>query len=351
MDDLKQVEPVRLKLPYSKITGGKARWNNGHRKTALCIRFRSTLTKRGVQMRYSGYRVLSLQVQSRYSSDESEQDGLSRYDKLERSNCGQERLKLGYVVFATALPSLNINELRLDSLSVTTKMTLDLKIMSCDLRLEALTGCPQDLLIGTSFYSLCYGRDFEAVRDLHDDVLRKGQSLSSYYRLMNHNGGFSWVQTGAHLMTASKAPGEQQCIVAVHSFIREAEPQQGPLFLLPYVVAPSSHLGADKKPRSDGFIHFNQVMEEKQPPSSKLSQTARWESGDLQMTALPPLQLDETSPFLKNLCQRQNNGKKKNKSEKSQLNAHCQEAVTGAVKKSSKRRQSKEPHSVRKKTK
>lgn len=57
MDDLKQGEPLRLKLPCSKTSVGKVRWNNGHRKTALCIRFRSTLTKRGVQMRYSGYRV------------------------------------------------------------------------------------------------------------------------------------------------------------------------------------------------------------------------------------------------------------------------------------------------------
>jgi hypothetical protein len=50
-------------------------------------------------------------------------------------------------------------------------------------------------------------------------VLRKGQTLSSYYRMMACQGGFCWLQTCAHLMAASKTPNDQ-CIVAVHTLIR-----------------------------------------------------------------------------------------------------------------------------------
>ena len=59
-EDRAQVEVIRSTMSYKKMSPTKEPWRNGHRKTALCIRFRSTLTKRGVQMRYSGYRVKSI---------------------------------------------------------------------------------------------------------------------------------------------------------------------------------------------------------------------------------------------------------------------------------------------------
>jgi hypothetical protein len=43
-------------------------------------------------------------------------------------------INYGFTMCATALPSLNMNELRVDKSSFTMKLSLDFKIISCDAR-------------------------------------------------------------------------------------------------------------------------------------------------------------------------------------------------------------------------
>ncbi|OQV15476.1 Neuronal PAS domain-containing protein 3 [Hypsibius exemplaris] len=182
-------------------------------KTNYCVRFRSTLTKRGVQMKYSGYRVLSLQWNARVGNPSSSEHSTS--DRSTLTN-------YGFTMCATALPSLNMNELRVDKSSFTMKLALDFKVLSCDPKIEELLEYSPERVVDASYYNLTYGADHDLVCELHRDVLRKGQTMSSYYRIMGSKGGYHWVQTCAHLMAASKTP-HYQCIVTVHTLISNVQ--------------------------------------------------------------------------------------------------------------------------------
>ncbi|XP_055354827.1 neuronal PAS domain-containing protein 1-like isoform X2 [Paramacrobiotus metropolitanus] len=188
-----------------------------------CTRFRSTLTKRGVQMKYSGYRVLAVQWWPRsWNAEMLQRQGGAGVEKF-------PDLLQGYVMCASALPSLNMNEMRVDRSCFTMRLGLNFKILSVDSRVEELARKPTDGLIGQSFYELCFASDIQISADLHRDVVRKGQALSGYYRvrldcsrIAGADAVYYWIQTGAHLMANNKSPNDHS-IVAVHNIIGVAD--------------------------------------------------------------------------------------------------------------------------------
>lgn len=52
-------------------------------------------------------------------------------------------------------------------------------------------------------------------------VINKGQVMTQYYRVMNKNGGYTWVQTCATVVCNSKN-AEEQNIICVNYVIRYA---------------------------------------------------------------------------------------------------------------------------------
>lgn len=96
-----------------------------------------------------------------------------------------------------------------------------------------------DELTGESLYTLCHGDDAGKLRKCHMDcklfflisivfvhnsifyvdfcillitVINKGQVLTHYYRMMNKNGGYTWIQTCATVVCSAKNPDEQNII-------------------------------------------------------------------------------------------------------------------------------------------
>lgn len=118
-------------------------------------------------------------------------------------------------------------------------LTVSLSLSGVWYRVTDLLEYSPDELVGRSLYTLIYGQDVMQIRKFHSDckffnlvfskklvikneklnwwkctnqlienlVLHKGQVMSKYYRIMNKNGGFCWIQTCSTLInTNSTAP-------------------------------------------------------------------------------------------------------------------------------------------------
>ncbi|XP_028969056.1 protein trachealess [Galendromus occidentalis] len=180
---------------------------------SFCIRMKSTLTKRGCHFKSSGYRVVlvlcHLRPQTIYTST---------------VNGVKTQPVLGLVSLAVALPPPSVNEVRLGCDMFVTRVNLDFRVSHCEPRVHQLLDYSADDLTGRSLYGLVHAQDVHKLRQLHMDIMQKGQSMSSYYRLMNKNGGYSWLQTCATVICASKqSTQEEQSIICVNYVISASE--------------------------------------------------------------------------------------------------------------------------------
>ncbi|XP_053203805.1 protein trachealess-like isoform X3 [Panonychus citri] len=163
--------------------------NYDHLERQFCIRMKSTLTKRGCQhFKSSGYRVVH--VISHLRPD---------FNARRDSQNGPVKL-VGLVAVAIALPPPSVNELRLEPDMFVMRLGLDFKILHCEPRISDLLDYNADQLTGRNMYSLVHGEDVIQLRKCHLDLIHKGQVMSKYYKIMNKNGGFTWIQTCATLI-------------------------------------------------------------------------------------------------------------------------------------------------------
>nr|CAI5864367.1 unnamed protein product [Callosobruchus analis] len=166
---------------------------------AFCVRMKSTLTKRGCHFKSSGYRVVlmlsRLRPQYTFSHSRKTQPPL-----------------LGMVALAIALPPPSVHEIRLESDMFVTRINFDFKIAHCEPRVLDLLDYTPEELTGRNLYSLCHGEDASKLRKSHIDLINKGQVLTHYYRIMNKNGGYTWIQTCATVVCNSKNAEEQNII-------------------------------------------------------------------------------------------------------------------------------------------
>ncbi|XP_043231812.1 protein trachealess-like isoform X2 [Amphibalanus amphitrite] len=180
---------------------------------AICVRMKSTLTKRGCHFKTPGYRVVLLQCRLR------PQYAFSHNRKTSSPNL------LGLVAMAIALPPPSVNEVRLDADMFVTRLTFDFQIAHCEPKVSEMLDYSAEELTGRSLYTLCHGADAHLLRKAHVDLLNKGQVLTSYYRLLNKSGGYTWLQTCATIVCNNKN-AEEQMIICVNTVISRTE-QEG----------------------------------------------------------------------------------------------------------------------------
>ncbi|GIY72464.1 protein trachealess [Caerostris extrusa] len=177
---------------------------------SFCVRMKSTLTKRGCHFKSSGYRVVlvlsHLRPQYNFSA----------------SSRKQAPSIMGLVGIAIALPPPSVNELRLESDMFVTRLTFDFRISHCEPRVSELLDYTAEELTGTNMYTLCYASDVNKLKKCHIDLLQKGQVMSGYYRLMNKNGGYTWLQSCATVICNSKNT-EEETIICVNYVLSNVE--------------------------------------------------------------------------------------------------------------------------------
>ena len=98
---------------------------------ALCIRMKSTLTKRGCHFKSSGYRVILLLCHLRKRNAHSDVDHVS----TSSSSSSDKQTVIGMVGIGIALPPPSLHEIKLESDMFVFRTSLDLTIIHCENRL------------------------------------------------------------------------------------------------------------------------------------------------------------------------------------------------------------------------
>ncbi|XP_050522122.1 protein trachealess isoform X2 [Daktulosphaira vitifoliae] len=176
---------------------------------AFCIRMKSTLTKRGCHFKSSGYRVVLLVCRLR-----------PQYTFSHNRKCAPPLL--GAVSLAIALPPPSVHEIRLETDMFVTRLYFDLRIAHCEPRVAEVLDYTADELTGMNLYTLCHGEDVSKLRKCHLDLINKGQMMTHYYRVMNKNGGYTWMQTCGTVVCNSKN-AEEQNIICVNYVVSARE--------------------------------------------------------------------------------------------------------------------------------
>ncbi|XP_076987462.1 neuronal PAS domain-containing protein 1 [Tamandua tetradactyla] len=173
------------------------------------IRMKSTLTKRGLHVKASGYKVIHVTGRLRARA-------------------------LGLVALGHTLPPAPLAELPLHGHMLVFRLSLGLTILACESRVSDHMDLGPSELVGRSCYQFIHGQDSARIRQSHLDLLDKGQVVTGYYRWLRRAGGFVWLQSVATVAVSGKSPGERH-VLWVSYVLSQAEGGHTPLdaFQLP----------------------------------------------------------------------------------------------------------------------
>uniref|UniRef100_A0A8D0CB74 Neuronal PAS domain-containing protein 3 n=1 Tax=Salvator merianae TaxID=96440 RepID=A0A8D0CB74_SALMN len=164
------------------------------------IRLKSTLTKRGLHVKTSGYKVIHVTGRLR-----------PRLPSFSHNHAALGRV-IGLVALAHTLPPSTLSEVRIECHMFVFRVNMDLQIVYCESRItDYMDLCPSEL-VGKSCYRFIHGEDVEGIRQSHLDLLNKGQVVTQYYRWLQKNGGFVWVQSCATISVNVKNPSEKNMV-------------------------------------------------------------------------------------------------------------------------------------------
>ncbi|XP_023669425.1 neuronal PAS domain-containing protein 1 [Paramormyrops kingsleyae] len=189
-------------------------WDRG-----FFIRMKSTLTKRGLHVKSSGYKVIHITGRIRFRLT------------LAPGHTRSLQRPLGLVALAHTLPPSTLNEVRMESQMFVFRMNMDLQVTYCENRISEYMDLSPAEVVGHTCYQFIYAEDLESLRQSHEDLLRKGQVVTNYYRWLQRRGGFLWVQSCATVSVNHKAPHERN-VIWVNYVLSRTEFPDTPLDLL-----------------------------------------------------------------------------------------------------------------------
>ncbi|XP_029570412.1 neuronal PAS domain-containing protein 1 isoform X1 [Salmo trutta] len=185
------------------------------------IRMKSTLTKRGLHVKSSGYKVRVIHVTGRIRCRPAMVPGSAR----------SVRRPMGLVALAHTLPPSTLNEVRMESQMFVFRVNMDLQVTYCENRISEYMDLSPAEVVGNTCYHFIHVEDLDNIRQSHEDLLRKGQVVTGYYRWLQRRGGYLWVQSCATVSINHKAPHERN-VIWVNYVISRTELPDTPLDLL-----------------------------------------------------------------------------------------------------------------------
>ncbi|KAL3991923.1 ATP-dependent RNA helicase DDX54/DBP10 [Sarotherodon galilaeus] len=183
------------------------------------IRMKSTLTKRGLHVKSSGYKVIH--VTGRIRCRPALVPGSTR----------SVRRPMGLVALAHTLPPSTLNEVRMESHMFVFRVNMDLQVTYCENRISEYMDLTPAEVVGHTCYHFIHVEDLENLRQSHEDLLRKGQVVTGYYRWLQRRGGYLWIQSTATVSINHKAPHERN-VIWVNYVLSRTELPDTPLDLL-----------------------------------------------------------------------------------------------------------------------
>ncbi|KAL0972934.1 hypothetical protein UPYG_G00196680 [Umbra pygmaea] len=192
-----------------------------HPDRGFFIRMKSTLTKRGLHVKSSGYKVRVIHVTGRIRCRPAMVPGSTR----------SVRRPMGLVALAHTLPPSTMNEVRMESQMFVFRVNMDLQVTYCENRISEYMDLSPAEVVGHTCYHFIHIEDLDNIRQSHEDLLRKGQVVTGYYRWLQRRGGYLWLQSCATVSINHKAPHERN-VIWVNYVISGAELQDIPMDLL-----------------------------------------------------------------------------------------------------------------------
>ncbi|XP_051966426.1 neuronal PAS domain-containing protein 1-like [Xyrauchen texanus] len=183
------------------------------------IRMKSTLTKRGLHIKSSGYKVIH--VTGRIRCRPALVPGSSR--SLHRP--------MGLVALAHTLPPSTLNEVRMESQMFVFRVNMDLQVTYSENRISEYMDFSPAEVVGHTCYHFIHVEDLDTIKQSHEDLLRKGQVVTGYYRWLQKRGGYLWIQSCATVSINHKAPHERN-VIWVNYVLSRPEMADMPLDLL-----------------------------------------------------------------------------------------------------------------------
>ncbi|XP_068689163.1 uncharacterized protein [Montipora foliosa] len=170
------------------------------------MRMKCTLVRRGGSYtKSSGFKVIHCMGR------------MKRYEAK-----GLPEVKFAFVAIGQPLPTMNINELPLECNMFVSRVNMDLKIVYCEGRIHKFTDYFARDIVGISAYDFYHANDIGIIQGHHAKFLSKGQVLTKYYRWMNKNGGWVWLQTKASLIPHPSNPELKQ-MLCLNYIVSEVE--------------------------------------------------------------------------------------------------------------------------------
>ncbi|KAI1895589.1 hypothetical protein AGOR_G00107800 [Albula goreensis] len=188
------------------------------------IRMKSTLTKRGVHIKSSGYKVIHITGRLRIRM------------ALTHSRSVPNQI-MGMVVVAHALPPPTINEVRIDCQMFVTRVNMDLNIVYCENRISDYMDLTPVDIVGKRCYQFIHAEDVEGIRHSHLDLMNKGQCVTKYYRWIQKNGGYIWIQSSATIAINAKNANEKN-IIWVNYVLSNPEYKDTPMDIAQLPILP-----------------------------------------------------------------------------------------------------------------
>ncbi|XP_034273885.1 neuronal PAS domain-containing protein 3 isoform X3 [Pantherophis guttatus] len=225
-------EPVETTSPSLLSTD-----NNLER--SFFIRMKSTLTKRGVHIKSSGYKVIHITGRLRLRVS------------LSHGRTVPSQI-MGLVVVAHALPPPTINEVRIDCHMFVIRVNMDLNIIYCENRISDYMDLTPVDIVGKRCYHFIHAEDVEGIRHSHLDLLNKGQCVTKYYRWMQKSGGYIWIQSSATIAINAKNANEKN-IIWVNYLLSDPEYKDTPMDIaqLPHLPEKTSESSETSDSESD----------------------------------------------------------------------------------------------------
>ncbi|XP_057199977.1 neuronal PAS domain-containing protein 3 isoform X3 [Triplophysa rosa] len=244
------------------------------------IRMKSTLTKRGIHIKSSGYKVIHITGSLRIRM------------ALTHSRSVPNQI-MGMVVVAHALPPPTINEVRIDCQMFVTRVNMDLNIIFCENRISDYMDLTPVDIVGKRCYHFIHAEDVEGIRQSHLDLMNKGQCVTKYYRWIQKSGGYIWIQSSATIAINAKN-GNEKNVIWVNYVLSNLEYKDIPIDIaqlpsLPEKTSESSETSdSESESKENSEDNDNSKSGGKGNPSSENSEDP--ESDSKKQTGEPPEQ-------------------------------------------------------------
>ncbi|XP_059186930.1 hypoxia inducible factor 1 subunit alpha, like isoform X2 [Centropristis striata] len=120
------------------------------------------------------------------------------------------------------IPHPSSVEFPLDTCTLLTRHSMDLRFTHCEGRVTELVGYRPEDLIGRSAFQFHHALDSEHVSSSLHTLLSKGQVSTSQYRFLARHGGFVWVETQATVLYSSRL-SQPEAVICLNFILSSVE--------------------------------------------------------------------------------------------------------------------------------